>query len=97
MATEKHHIAGRAYSDDVIELCIRCHREVSRWQRSAGIDLRSRTTITELERIRAILIGYALIAELACRIYGRQISKAMDLGNSESWTPNPTTRRSGRD
>lgn len=83
--TEKHHVAGRAISDETIDLCERCHATVTRWQWTAGIDLRKNTKRSDLQKLRAQLVGYALLAELLSRLYGRMISRALDDG---SWHPN---------
>lgn len=87
---ENHHVAGRAISNDTVPLCTRCHSMVTRWQRTAGIDLRKNRNRTELERMRAIGVGYALLGELLCRLYGRLMSRALDDG---AWTPNPKLDR----
>jgi hypothetical protein len=89
--TERHHIAGRAYGDETVDLCKACHKLVTRWQRAAGIDLRKNAERSDTERLRARLVGSALVAELACRIYGRIMSRA--LSGANGWTPNPTYPR----
>jgi hypothetical protein len=39
---ELHHIAGAANSDQVVPLCVKCHRLVSDAQEDFGLDLRRR-------------------------------------------------------
>lgn len=87
---ERHHIAGRAYGDETIDLCVPCHRLVTRWQRAAGIDLRKNADHSRLAVIRARLVGTALVGELMCRLYGRIISRVLDDG---AWSPNSTYDR----
>jgi hypothetical protein len=90
---ERHHIAGRVHGDETVDLCVPCHRLVTTWQRAAGIDLRKNVDHTELARLRARLVGTALVGELMCRLYGRIISRVLDDG---SWSPRPTHDRENR-
>lgn len=87
---EKHHIAGRVHGDETIDLCVPCHKLVTKWQRAAGIDLRKNVNHSELARIRARLVGTALVGELMCRLYGRIISRVLDDG---AWSPRSTYDR----
>lgn len=87
---EGHHIAGRVYGDEIIDLCVPCHKLVTRWQRAAGIDLRKNASRSEIAILRARLVGTALVGELMCRLYGRIISRVLDDGD---WSPKPTYNR----
>lgn len=87
---ENHHISGRSISPETVPLCKRCHACVTRWQRTAGIDLRKGMSRTDMQILRAKLVGYALLGELLCRLYGRIISRALDDG---TWSPNPKLDR----
>lgn len=91
MKRESHHVAGRVHCDDTISLCVDCHRTITRWQHAAGIDLRHQVDHSELTQLRARLVGYALMCELASRIYGRIIGRMLDDGSS----PKPLVSREG--
>jgi hypothetical protein len=97
MGIERHHIAGRAYGDETVDLCEHCHKLVTRWQRAAGIDLRKNVPHSDTERLRARLVGSALVAEIACRIYGRIMSRALNQSGNDGWTPSATYPRKPRD
>lgn len=90
---ERHHVAGRVHDPRTIELCTRCHKDVTRWQRALGIPLRHDGSYTALDHTRALLVGVALIAELICRLYGRQISMALDVPRDRRWSPRSTYDR----
>jgi len=88
---ERHHIVGRAYGDETVDMCVDCHKLITRWQRSAGIDLRKDVQDrTERAILRARLVGIALLGELMCRLYGRIVSRVLDDG---AWSPRSTYDR----
>jgi len=90
---ERHHVAGRAHDPVTIELCTRCHKDVTRWQRALGIPLRHDADYTALDHTRAYLVGVALVAELTCRLFARIISMALDVPGDRRWSPRSTYDR----
>ncbi len=61
---EAHHIAGRGNSDLVVPVCVECHRILSNWQLSAGIELEHDAPRTEADRTRALVVGTVHLLQL---------------------------------
>jgi hypothetical protein len=96
---EHHHVVGRVHGTATVRLCTDCHKLVTRWQRAAGIGLRRDVDYADIDRTRARLVGYALLGELTCRLYGRIISMALDTGGARDgrWSPRSTYDRNRGD
>ncbi len=61
---EAHHVAGRQNSPLVVPVCVDCHRILSNWQLSAGIELAHDAPRTDLDRTRALVVGAAHLLQL---------------------------------
>lgn len=57
---EGHHVAGQFNIVwMIVAVCVDCHRILSAWQRSYGIELDAAAPRTELDTLRALLVGVA--------------------------------------
>jgi hypothetical protein len=61
---EAHHVAGRHNHPIVVLVCVDCHRILSRCQLAAGIELRADAPRTDVDRLRALLVGAVQLLQL---------------------------------
>lgn len=83
---EAHHVAGRHNHQTLtIPVCLDCHRILSSWQRSAGIELDAAATRMELDATRALVVGAMHLIRLFAQRHA-----------SQSWTPASLAIHGGR-
>lgn len=76
---EKHHVAGRIHDGFlIVVLCRNCHAKIGEGQLSEGMDLRGQEGQTLLHKLRAVLLGLALLCSMlaeSLKHYAEQLER----------------------
>src|SRR5215203_5376042 len=91
---EAHHVAGRHnHATLTVAVCTDCHRFLTHWQLAAGIELHHDAEVSDLDAMRALLVGTVHLLVLYGQRHGdvswirspisiymaRAVSKVLDL------------------
>ena len=69
LALELHHIAGRAFGDEMVPVCRNCHRRLSDYQKDHSLG--QAKPPSEIEPIRHFLLGLADLFEMLVKRLAR--------------------------